>query len=299
MAIYEETIKCRTCEKVKPHTEFAKQKRWSTTQNNVTEHLNSRQCKSCDKHDSKVRRELEKQYPYPQKEICGSCGTDFTNYPNRNKRYLVLDHCHETGIFRNYLCTRCNTSTGGLGDSYERIINRIDFLKPENILKAQNKYRRKDYQPDNNTIKIKPKQKLKVMTSSNQTLDLVKYLIDHQEVSYATKVVDMIRQEYGVTATTPTTRKKKRSSSSDKNKLRQQRRTELKKMFLKSLKEYTPLKNLKDARDVLGLVTPISITNRSEDRVMKYINSGIFYQNPKGTQHFLIDVDELDTYKSI
>jgi Recombination endonuclease VII len=39
-----------------------------------------------------------------------------------------LDHCHDTGVFRGWVCTGCNTGTG-LPDSIEKLEKRILFLK--------------------------------------------------------------------------------------------------------------------------------------------------------------------------
>lgn len=297
MAIYEEVICCKQCGKTKPHTHFSKQKRWSTTLDSITEHLNSRVCKECTKHNQNVIKRLEKEFPYPTHEVCDGCGTDFTNKPKRSKRYLVLDHNHKTDEFRAYLCEPCNTGTGKLGDTYEEVKRRASFMNRQEEL--QNKHRRKDYQPNNNTIKVKPKKELNVMNNSTEILPLVKYLIDRGEVGYANQAVESIlSKQFGVDVV-PSKPTKTKSSTSSKDKLRRERRKELKHQFISSLKPYDSNKNLRDARNVLGLTSPISIVNRSESKVLKYMNSGIFYQNPNGTQNFFIDVDKLDIYKSI
>jgi len=281
MAIYEEKIECRTCKKVKPHTQFGKQKRWNKTQNGVTEHLNSRQCKSCDSNDAKIRRNLEKQYPYPQKEICGCCGTDFTNHPKRKKRYLVLDHCHETGIFRNYLCTLCNTSAGGLGDNYERIINRIDFLKPENILKAQNKYRRKDYQT-NTKIKVNKLSNSKV--NKMEYLELLKVFVDAGELPYAMKVLNQTKEEVSKPINT-TTIDTSGLPESEKPRARAAARN-------KHLQPYDGSKNLQPASLVHGVSRGASLLNRGDEYWNDMIQTGSLYMNEKGNKtEFLVNVD--------
>jgi hypothetical protein len=41
---------------------------------------------------------------------------------------LHLDHCHETGVFRGWVCNGCNTGAG-IMDNVERLEKRIVFLK--------------------------------------------------------------------------------------------------------------------------------------------------------------------------
>jgi hypothetical protein len=44
---------------------------------------------------------------------------------------LCLDHCHETGAFRGWVCSPCNTGAG-IADSIERLEKRIAFLEVHN-----------------------------------------------------------------------------------------------------------------------------------------------------------------------
>lgn len=53
---------------------------------------------------------------------CECCGR-----PDR--RALSLDHCHETGAFRGWLCGACNLGIGKLQDSVEGLQRAIDYLK--------------------------------------------------------------------------------------------------------------------------------------------------------------------------
>lgn len=45
------------------------------------------------------------------------------------KKSLSLDHDHITGAFRGWLCTRCNTAIGKLGDNIDGVQMAIDYLK--------------------------------------------------------------------------------------------------------------------------------------------------------------------------
>ena len=40
-----------------------------------------------------------------------------------------LDHCHVTGIFRGWLCNRCNLGLGALGDSIESLKKALAYLE--------------------------------------------------------------------------------------------------------------------------------------------------------------------------
>ena len=42
---------------------------------------------------------------------------------------LSFDHDHETGNFRGWLCTNCNTGIGKLGDSIKGIENALRYLR--------------------------------------------------------------------------------------------------------------------------------------------------------------------------
>lgn len=47
---------------------------------------------------------------YPAPDVCENCG-------RRPKGALNADHCHETGVFRGWLCPACNRGLGLIGDS--------------------------------------------------------------------------------------------------------------------------------------------------------------------------------------
>ena len=47
---------------------------------------------------------------------------------NCGRKATSLDHCHTTGIFRGWLCSRCNTGIGMLGDTLEDLCASVDYL---------------------------------------------------------------------------------------------------------------------------------------------------------------------------
>ena len=59
----------------------------------------------------------------PMPATCECCGKTSRN------RALHLDHCHETGKFRGWLCVKCNTGVGSLGDNVSGLQTAISYLK--------------------------------------------------------------------------------------------------------------------------------------------------------------------------
>ena len=60
-----------------------------------------------------------------QKGLCAICGVD----GDSTKKGLYVDHNHDTGKVRALLCSKCNTSLGGVGDSIELLQKAIDYLE--------------------------------------------------------------------------------------------------------------------------------------------------------------------------
>lgn len=44
------------------------------------------------------------------------------------KKALNLDHDHETGLFRGWLCSKCNAAIGGLGDTIKGVKKALRYL---------------------------------------------------------------------------------------------------------------------------------------------------------------------------
>jgi hypothetical protein len=60
--------------------------------------------------------------PYAETGICECCSKP-------TKRSMDLDHDHDSGEFRGWLCTKCNRGIGYLGDSIEGLEMAINYLK--------------------------------------------------------------------------------------------------------------------------------------------------------------------------
>lgn len=61
---------------------------------------------------------------YPEPDNCECCGAT----PRGRYRSLMADHDHRTGQFRGWLCGKCNTGIGRLGDNIEGVSNALDYL---------------------------------------------------------------------------------------------------------------------------------------------------------------------------
>lgn len=49
------------------------------------------------------------------------------------KRRLNMDHCHETGVFRGWLCDNCNRALGHLKDSGEIIASLLLYIERSKV----------------------------------------------------------------------------------------------------------------------------------------------------------------------
>lgn len=98
------------------------------------------ECKKCNLELSKVRQELrEKHGNPPENYVCPICLNDEESVKgkgNTKNGSWVLDHCHETQIFRGWLCHKCNRSLGGFDDDIKTLQRAIDYLESSDGSKA-------------------------------------------------------------------------------------------------------------------------------------------------------------------
>lgn len=64
---------------------------------------------------------------------CATCG-------DRSPGSLVEDHCHETGLFRGYLCRSCNTREGYSGDYPDSLFGMYRERNPATIFNIKQPY---------------------------------------------------------------------------------------------------------------------------------------------------------------
>jgi HTH-type transcriptional regulator/antitoxin HipB len=68
--------------------------------------------------------------PCPQ--TCEACGSP----PLGKDKTLCLDHCHDTGAFRGWLCSRCNKGVGMCGDTLDGLLLRVAYLERAKVVGA-------------------------------------------------------------------------------------------------------------------------------------------------------------------
>ena len=108
---------CAVCGGVKDLIEFP------VFRKNVTNMKcwHSKDCRVCRNRDKRLITFLKAAHPPPPSgSPCACCG--------RVDR-LYIDHDHVTGVYRNYICFKCNTGIGMLGDSLVGIERALAYLK--------------------------------------------------------------------------------------------------------------------------------------------------------------------------
>lgn len=110
-----ETKVCKKCKQEKPVTDYRLYRR-------ATGDKDSRdsKCKQCSKAQQNVADRLRSTAP-AYKGVCDCCGKEEPN--------PVLDHCHDTEIFRGWLCPPCNLGIGTLGDTLQDVENALAYLR--------------------------------------------------------------------------------------------------------------------------------------------------------------------------
>ena len=109
-----ETKKCYCCEKIKPVSHFSKDR-------GRYRHI----CKKCKVDNTRSARRAHRTAPSKSK-VCDCCGID---PKERTLGILLMDHDHETGAFRGWICDLCNVGIGKLGDNLEGVMNAVNYLK--------------------------------------------------------------------------------------------------------------------------------------------------------------------------
>ncbi|HWX29577.1 MAG TPA: endonuclease domain-containing protein [Steroidobacteraceae bacterium] len=76
--------------------------------------------------EQRAKRRAWKKLPLPTRpapENCECCGK-----PPDTRQSLHLDHDHQTGKFRGWLCASCNLGIGKLGDNANALFRALDYL---------------------------------------------------------------------------------------------------------------------------------------------------------------------------
>lgn len=87
------------------------------------------------KHPKKrlLQYRLANGVPAPTRDepgVCECCGKPETaRTRKRDLMGLSIDHCHDTHSFRGWLCKKCNTGIGMLGDGIAGLEKAIEYLR--------------------------------------------------------------------------------------------------------------------------------------------------------------------------
>ena len=115
---------CSICGETKSLSEF-----WA---NKTKSQGRSIQCKSCERKSQATLRQLHSKHKIPDNHCCPIClrtESECVSGGQRTKRPFRLDHNHETGAFRGFLCDSCNTGLGKFKDDPALLNRAISYLK--------------------------------------------------------------------------------------------------------------------------------------------------------------------------
>lgn len=80
-------------------------------------------CRECRLKKKPIDSNAKKYFERPAKLECPICEDVVDG------KYARLDHCHETGRIRGWLCDNCNTALGKMKESTHVLQRAIDWLK--------------------------------------------------------------------------------------------------------------------------------------------------------------------------
>jgi hypothetical protein len=113
-----ELVRCTGCSETKPASEFSP--------NGHRKRGRQSYCRLCGLERRRITNGVhpdDARLVCPPGQRCEICDGD------GGARGLVLDHDHATGRFRGWLCHRCNSAIGHVGDDRQRLRNAIAYLE--------------------------------------------------------------------------------------------------------------------------------------------------------------------------
>lgn len=63
---------------------------------------------------------------------CSLCKAEVPHRQKGKRHSLHIDHDHKTGRVRGFLCNRCNTGLGKLGDTEEGLLRALEYIRASN-----------------------------------------------------------------------------------------------------------------------------------------------------------------------
>jgi hypothetical protein len=117
---------CRDCGEVKHITEFEVNRRfYDKTSDDKCREVRRPTCRDCRSKKKSINSKDAKNYIRPDTLTCPICRDVVPG------SYARLDHSHETGMIRGWICDNCNTALGKLKESPEVLSRAIDWLNGE------------------------------------------------------------------------------------------------------------------------------------------------------------------------
>lgn len=107
---------CSKCQQKKPVEDFRQYK----------EGKYRSECFNCEAEQGRHKRAAHK-VAGNKPDNCQCCGKETKN--------LVVDHCHNTGNFRGWLCRNCNSGIGKLGDTESGLLRALMYLQKSKVPK--------------------------------------------------------------------------------------------------------------------------------------------------------------------
>ena len=129
----DETRECRICKKELPLTsQFYAVCRVKASDGKKTLR---KLCKKCEQSIAKVTTKLKETTPAPDQDYrCPICTCTKKQIKERelgahkSRIAWCLDHDHSTGLFRGWLCFRCNIGLGHFEDDLNMVKNAVKYL---------------------------------------------------------------------------------------------------------------------------------------------------------------------------
>ena len=126
------TATCTDCHEVKSNTKFMFYKNRVNPDTKLCLYVNKK-CDDCRKlynvHKKMSEQQLkDKNIARPVPTVDHPYACDCCSKAIVTTKTIQLDHCHQKGLVRGWLCKECNISMGNLGDNIEGFIRAIKYL---------------------------------------------------------------------------------------------------------------------------------------------------------------------------